>query len=142
MYKKEKLKTMTFISKNQSRFGITIDMWTASNQNKCYMAVTTHFIDDLWVLKSQLVRFIYVSAPHTSEVLGDCLKLSTLIVDNFTTNDRMIECMLCKISPRSFILNGQMFHMCCCSHILNLVVKDELSIISSAIESVRDSVSF
>ncbi|KAF1887721.1 hypothetical protein Lal_00023728 [Lupinus albus] len=50
--------------------------------------------------------------------------------------------MLSKISPRSFILGGQMFHMRCCAHILNLVVKDGLSIISIAIERVRDSVSF
>ncbi|KAF1868069.1 hypothetical protein Lal_00034010 [Lupinus albus] len=71
-------------------------MWTASNQIKDYMAVTTQFIDDLWVLQSRLVRFIYVHAPHTSEDISDCLyecllywnldrKLSTLIVDNFTT---------------------------------------------------------
>ncbi|KAF1868068.1 hypothetical protein Lal_00034009 [Lupinus albus] len=50
--------------------------------------------------------------------------------------------MLCKISPRSFILGGQLYHMCCCAHILNLTVNDGLSIISSAIERVRDSVSF
>ncbi|KAF1895890.1 hypothetical protein Lal_00033953 [Lupinus albus] len=155
MYTEERLKTMTFISKNQSRFAITTDIWTASNQNKGYMAITTHFIDDSWVLQSRLlnVRFIYVPSPHTSEVLSDCLyeclldwnlyrKLSTLTVDNCTTNDRMIECMLSKISPRSFILGGQMFHMRCCAHILNLVVKDGLSIISSAVERVRDSVSF
>ncbi|KAF1894378.1 hypothetical protein Lal_00027137 [Lupinus albus] len=134
---------MTFISKNQSRFAITTDMWTASNQNKGYMAITTHFIDDSWVLQSRLVSEVL------SNFLYECLldwnldrKLSTLTVDNCTTNDRMIECMLSKISPRSFILGGQMFHMRCCAHVLNLVVKVGLSIISSAIERVRDSVSF
>ena len=92
-------------------------------------------------------------APHTTKVLSDTLiecmldwnldrKLSTLTVDNCTTNDAMIERILDKISPRSFILGGQLFHMRCCAHILNLIVKDGLSMISDAIEKVRDSVNF
>ena len=92
-------------------------------------------------------------APHTTKVLSDTLiecmldwnldrKLSTLTVDNYTTNDAMIERILEKISPRSFILGGQLFHMHCCAYILNLIVKDGLSIISDAIEKVRDSVNF
>ncbi|KAF1884467.1 hypothetical protein Lal_00028344 [Lupinus albus] len=48
-------------------------IWTASNQNKGYMVVATNCIDDSWVLQSPLVRFIYLYAPHTSEVLSDCL---------------------------------------------------------------------
>ncbi|KAF1862365.1 hypothetical protein Lal_00026896 [Lupinus albus] len=64
---------MTFISKNQIRFAITTDMWTASNQNKHYMTITTYFKEDSWVLQSRLVRFIYMSSPHTSEVFSDCL---------------------------------------------------------------------
>ena len=46
-----------------------------------------------------------------------------------------------KILPRSLILGGQQFHMCSCAHILNLIVKDGLSIISYAIEKVREIVS-
>lgn len=92
-------------------------------------------------------------APHTSKTLGDVLveclmewnldrKLSTLTVDNCSTNDAMIERVLAKISRTSFILGGQLFHMRCCAHILNLIVKDGLSMISSAIENIRESVSF
>ena len=32
--------------------------------------------------------------------------------------------------------------MCCCAHILNLIIKDGLSIISYVIEKVRESVSY
>ena len=50
-------------------------------------------------------------APHTAKILSDILiecmldwnldrKLSTLIIDNCTTNDAMIERILDKISPR------------------------------------------
>ncbi|WOL08978.1 hypothetical protein Cni_G17731 [Canna indica] len=56
IYDCEKAKIMKLLSKNQSRIAITIDMWTASNQNKGYMAITAHYIDDYWTLQSRLVR--------------------------------------------------------------------------------------
>ena len=56
LYKEEKENTMKLLSKNQSRIAITSDMWTSSNQNKGYMTVTTHFIDDSWKLQSHLIR--------------------------------------------------------------------------------------
>jgi hypothetical protein len=56
IYNSEKENTMKLLSKNQSRIAITTDMWTSSNQNKGYMTVTAHFIDDLWTLQSRLVR--------------------------------------------------------------------------------------
>ena len=90
-------------------------------------------------------------APHTSKTLADTLtqclmdwnldtKLSTLTVDNCSTNDAMIERILQKITPRSLILGGKLFHMRCSAHILNLIVKEGLSIISGAIENIRQSV--
>jgi hypothetical protein len=56
LYGAEKDLAMKMFLKNQSRIAITIDMWTASNQNKGYMAVTTHYIDDSWSLQNQLIR--------------------------------------------------------------------------------------
>jgi len=53
---KEKEKMKLMLSRIQSRVAITTDMWTATNQNRCYMTITAHFIDDLWRLQSQLVR--------------------------------------------------------------------------------------
>ncbi|KAL0410746.1 UNVERIFIED_CONTAM: hypothetical protein Slati_3664300 [Sesamum latifolium] len=37
------------------------------------MAVTAHFIDDDWILQNCILRFAYVPAPHTTEVLADTL---------------------------------------------------------------------
>ncbi|KAL4337944.1 hypothetical protein AHAS_Ahas12G0160800 [Arachis hypogaea] len=117
------------------------------------MAITAHFIDDDWNLQNQLVRFAYVHAPHTAEVLSDVLvnslydwnidrKLSTLTVDNCSTNDAMIHLVLDKISPSNFVKRGKFFHMCCCAHIVNLIVKDGMNAIYGSIEKIRDSVSF
>ena len=81
------------------------------------------------------VRFIYVPAPHTSDrlcnVLTDCLmdwnidtKLSTITLDNCTTNDAMIDKIKDKLHLGSLLRDGFLLHMRCCAHILNLIVKD------------------
>lgn len=83
---------------------------------------------------------MYVPAPHTAEVLADKLvecfmdwnidrKVSTITVDNCTTNDAMLRLLLEKLPVRDLSLNEKVLHMRCCAHILNLIVKDELEII-------------
>nr|XP_048321651.1 zinc finger BED domain-containing protein DAYSLEEPER-like [Ziziphus jujuba var. spinosa] len=87
-----------------------------------FMAITAHFIDDGWILQSRIIRFVYVPCPHTSEVLCnvfmDCIldwnidgKLSTLTLDNCSTNDALVNLLLDKLPNSSFLLKGQFFHM-------------------------------
>ncbi|KAL0381115.1 UNVERIFIED_CONTAM: putative AC transposase [Sesamum angustifolium] len=94
---------------------------------------------------------VKVEAPRTVEVLVDTLvealmdwnidrKVSTITIDNCTTNDAMINHLLQKLPTKDMPLDGKVLHMCCCAHILNLIVKDGLDIISSSIERIRDSV--
>ncbi|XP_073276687.1 zinc finger BED domain-containing protein DAYSLEEPER-like isoform X2 [Primulina huaijiensis] len=115
IFEHERDKTMKLLDSNSSRIALTTDMWTSNNQKRGFMAITSHFIDASWKLQSRLLRFIYVPCPHTAEVLAnslvDCLldwnldrKLSTLTIDNCTTNDAMIELMLDKLPPSSLIL--------------------------------------
>lgn len=91
--------------------------------------------------------------PHTSDVLADILyttlcdwnldrKVSTLTVDNCTTNDAIIRILLEKLPLKSLMMNGDLFHMRCCAHILNLIVQDGLSLIKFEIERIRESVAF
>ncbi|CAN1177665.1 Putative AC9 transposase, partial [Linum perenne] len=81
------------------------------------MAVTAHYIDNGWCLRSQLMRFIYVPAPHTSDRLGkylvECLmdcnvdsKVSTITLDNCSTNDKMIESIKKKLALPLLIKDG------------------------------------
>ncbi|XP_026396612.1 zinc finger BED domain-containing protein RICESLEEPER 2-like [Papaver somniferum] len=152
IYDEEKVKIMHLLEKHQGKIALTTDMWT-SKQKKGYMVITSHFIDDSWILQSQIIRFMYVPCPHTAEVFSEALmgclldwningKISTITVDNCTTNDLMIKNTLEKLSSNSLLLGGDLFHMRCCAHILALIVKQGLEGIKGAIELIRNSVSY
>ncbi|CAN0862132.1 Putative AC transposase [Linum grandiflorum] len=135
----------------RGRIAITTDMWTASTQKKGYMAVTAHYIDNSWKLRSHMLRFMYVPSPHKAERLAKILletmmdwnidtKVSSITLDNCSTNDRMIAEVKQMIVPAHLIKDGALLHMRCAAHILNLVVKDGLNVVKEGIEKVRDSV--
>ena len=52
--------------------------------------------------------------------------MAKLLIDNFNLND--------------LLMDGLVFQLHCAAHILNLIVKDGLEMILSAIEKIRDSV--
>ncbi|WJZ99646.1 hypothetical protein VitviT2T_018071 [Vitis vinifera] len=153
IYEVEKDKMISYLEKLQSRVAITIDMWT-SNQKKGYMTITVHYIDESWLLHHHIVRFFYVPPPHTKEVLSDVLmdflldwnmdrKVSTVTVDNCSSNDGMINIFVDKLSlSDSLLLNGKIFHMRCATHVLNLIVKEGLDVIEVEIEKIRESVAY
>ncbi|KAG5531998.1 hypothetical protein RHGRI_026573 [Rhododendron griersonianum] len=152
IYEVERMKTMRLLERNQSRVSFTTDMWTASNQKRGFMVITAHWIDDSWKLQSRIIRFAYVPCPHTAEVLSEVMmdtflewnvdrKLSTLTVDNCSTNDAMINLLLEKFGSDHLWFKS-FFHVRCAAHILNLIVKDGLDVIKSSIEKVRDSVAY
>ncbi|XP_022842139.1 zinc finger BED domain-containing protein DAYSLEEPER-like [Olea europaea var. sylvestris] len=51
IYDYKKLKVMSLLEKNNGKITITTDMWT-SNQKKGFVAITVHFIDEVWKLQS------------------------------------------------------------------------------------------
>ena len=63
-------------------------------------------------------------------------------MDNCSTNNAMIPIILDKFSSDSTLLNGEMFHMRCSAHILNLIVKDGLDVINDSIDRIQGSVSY
>ncbi|VAI19183.1 unnamed protein product [Triticum turgidum subsp. durum] len=152
-YKIEKKRAINYMEKNKSRVAITTDMWTSEHQKRGYMAITAHFVDESWKLQSYIMRFIYVPGPHTTRVIAEILhdalvewyledKVSTLTVDNATTNDACIPILENLIGPSKLMLGGKLLHMRCCAHILNLIVKDGLDVLEESVEKIRDSVAF
>ena len=92
-------------------------------------------------------------SPHTHEVIGDELydslvdwnideKVSTITLDNCSSNDATIPYLVRKIGKTKLMADGKFLHMRCCAHILNLIVKDGLEKLKDAIENFRDSVAY
>ncbi|CAN0859496.1 Zinc finger BED domain-containing protein RICESLEEPER 2 [Linum grandiflorum] len=153
VYEIEGTKIQRTIDRNSGRIAITTGMWTISNQKKGYMAVTSHYIDNSWTLRSHMLRFIYVPAPHSSDRLADVLvncmldwnidtKVSTVTLDNCSTNDAMIAKIKKKLVLPYLLREGAFLHICCSAHILNLIVKDGLDVVKDGIETIRDSVAY
>ncbi|CAN1220686.1 Putative AC transposase [Linum grandiflorum] len=113
----------------------------------------SHYIDNSWMLRSHMLRFIDVPAPHSSDrlaaVLVNCMldwnidtKVSTITLDNYSTNDAMIAKLKKKLVLPYLLREGAFLHMRCSAHILNLIVKDWLVVVKDGIETIRDSVAY
>ena len=97
--------------------------------------------------------FIYVPTPYTTKVIGEELydslvewnldeKISSITLDNCTTNDAIIPLLVRNIGRHKLLNDGKLLHMRCSAHILNLIVKDGLEELKDAIENIRDSVAY
>jgi hypothetical protein len=98
-------------------------------------------------------RFTHVPAPCTIDVINEQLlsvildwnldkKLSTITLDNCRVSDGIIESIVEKLDNDQLLLGGSVFHMRCCTNILNLIVKDGSDIIAPSLEKVRDNCVF
>ncbi|WVZ79234.1 hypothetical protein U9M48_026838 [Paspalum notatum var. saurae] len=86
MYLEEKDKLYNYFKNVDST---TMDMWT-SNQNKSYMCVTAHWVDDNWCIQKRILNFFHVEGRHTGAKLADfqygqMIVCSTL--DNASANE-------------------------------------------------------
>jgi hypothetical protein len=69
-------------------------------------------------------------------------KVSTITLDNCSTNDAMVDKIKEKLNLNTLLRDGSLLHMRCVAHILNLIVKDGLEVVKDGIERIRDSVAY
>ena len=69
-YLEEKETLYAHLKTIKCRFSATIDMWT-SCQNKGYMCVTIHWIDDNWRMQKRIIGFFNVKGRHTGAKLSE-----------------------------------------------------------------------
>ncbi|KAH1225148.1 Zinc finger BED domain-containing protein RICESLEEPER 2 [Glycine max] len=142
---KKQLKTLL---KTVSNISLTTDMWKSSHQVVEYTVITG------WNLKKKVLSFVKVSAPRRGIDVADailkCLKawgiedkVFSVSVNNISYNDSCLKNLKENLSlSRKMVLNGDLFHVRCCTHILNLLVQDGLGKIKDTIQNVHESVKY
>ena len=146
------MKLYSLLGTLNCRISLTTDMWT-SNQNKGYFALTAHYIDDNWKLQKRILNFSAIDAPHTAVALSKAIleklykwnidrKLMSIVLDNCSTNDAFVREILEKLPVSTLVAYGQLFHVRCYAHILNLIVQEGTDIIREVTTKVRESVKY
>lgn len=150
----EKMKLYAFLEDLSSKVTLTTDLWTSDHQNIAYCCLTLHYIDDDWKLKKKILNYKAIEYPHDGETLfrfiSDLLlewnidkKIFSMVVDNASANDVMVKHLRSWLCDKSLLsLGGEMFHVRCSAHILNLVVQDGLKVIGGLLVKIRDTVRY
>ncbi|XP_015691937.1 zinc finger BED domain-containing protein RICESLEEPER 2-like isoform X2 [Oryza brachyantha] len=154
IYESEKLKLQDVLLKIPCRVSISVDMWR-SNTQMDYLCLTCHYIDhanDEWKIRKKILNFVHVEAPFTAEQIASIIleklhewgidgKLAAIVLDNCTSGEIVARELLGALQPRRLLLlNGNLFQVRSCAHILNLTVQESLEQTSGIITRVREMI--
>lgn len=150
----EKKKLFEQLKSLSCRFSATMDMWT-SNQNKGYMSINIHWIDDKWQMQKRIICLPHVKGHNDGELLASEFvkgvmswnlekRLFALTLDNVAANDKCVRLVVKELNKLAriqkyhpLVCGGIFFHVRCLCHILNLVDQDGLSVIASPLKNIR-----
>jgi hypothetical protein len=152
IYLEQKDKLHAELKSVTSQFSATIDMWT-SCQNKSYMCVTIHWVDEEWRMQKRIIGFFHVEGRHTGQKLSQtfsevmvkwCVekKLFSLTLDNASSNEVAVKDIIVDLKDTNgnMVCDDIFFHVRCACHILNLVARDGLCVIARTIDKVKSIV--
>jgi len=152
IYESEK-ESLAKVLKGVEYISLTTDLWT-SNQTLSYMCLVAHYIDNDWKMQCRVLNFFELDPPHKGPVIGqavyECVagwkiedKIVSMTLDNASNNDGAIRGLRARFSARqgsAFV--AKYFHIRCCAHIINLVVKDGTAALDSLISNLRSTVKY
>ncbi|KAF2308942.1 hypothetical protein GH714_025281 [Hevea brasiliensis] len=147
----EKKKLSAFIASQCQRVSLTTDTWT-SVQNLSYLCLTAHFIYSKWKMQKRILNFTVIKS-HKGVNIGNAIdfcmeewglpKVMCITVDNASSNDSAVSQSKKRLLKKNaFVLGGDAFHMRCCAHIIQLVVRDGLNAVQGSIKRIRDVVKY
>ena len=145
-FQKSKKMLFQFFSSYEGKICLTTDMWSKANIS--YMGITAHFIDNDWNLNKKIISFKMLELPHDGNTIGDALvnelrewgiekKIFSISLDNATNNDVAERYLKVFLAPP---LDGKLFRIRCCAHILNLIVQVGLQQLAPSISRIRNVV--
>ncbi|XP_047038385.1 zinc finger BED domain-containing protein 4-like [Helicoverpa zea] len=142
MYQQVFNETKTKMTEEAKSVCLTTDCWT-SKANESYMAITAHYIDQNYILKSLLLQCEVLPGHHTAINLAAQLRKCastwnitdkiTIVVSDNASN--IVSAITTELNWR---------HFGCYAHSLNLIVKSGLSVenLQQTITKVKNIVSF
>jgi len=149
LFAREKEKLKLFLESFHGRISFTSDCWTSLNTDG-FISLTAHYIDANWVLHKRILNFAFMPPSHNVVSLAEKLllllkdwgldkKVMCLTVDNASSNDLCVDMMKVQLK---LLCDGDYFHVRCCAHILNLIVKEGLKDVDDAVFKVRECVKY
>ena len=151
IYNDEKKILYELFAKLHCKNSLTTDKWIASTQNKSYLCITAHFVDNEWKLQKRIISFFDVHGSTGFDICNHLLnhflgwnidhKLMAITVDNNKANDVAVKHVKNRLG-QSLLCAGTFSHVRCVAHIINLVVQNGLKVIAKSIEKVRQSVKY
>ena len=97
-----------------------------------FLCITVHYIDSEWILNKIIISFKTINTPHNGKNITTLIndeiidigirnKIFTITLDNASNNDAAIQRLkrFWQIKKN----HAKLFHVRCCTHILNLIVK-------------------
>ncbi|KAL4597113.1 hypothetical protein ACB092_12G212500 [Castanea dentata] len=115
IYRREKENLKHDLKSITRRFCLTLDLWSSPNTNE-YMVLTTHYVDEHWVLQKKVLSFCHVPPPRGGVILAERLlgllkewsiekRVFTSTLDNVSYRDTLVShlkrhhsfgpCLLC-----------------------------------------------
>lgn len=153
IYDKEMIRLRGELVACPSRICLTSDAWTSIATNG-YLSLTAHYVDSNWILRKKILNFSYFPPPHSgiaiAEKITDLItgwgiekKLFSITLDNASSNDSCVGILKTNLTSKNLlVLDGTLFHVRCCAHILNLIVQDGLKEIDVAVIKIRECVKY
>ena len=100
-----------------------------------FLCITAYYIDSGWMLNKRIISFKTTNTPYSGKNIATLInnkiidlgirdKIFTITLDNAFNNDAKIQRL-----KRFWQIkedHAKLFHVRCCAHILNLIVKDGL----------------
>ena len=141
---KKKLKNF-FFANFEGNICLTSDIW-ASLTHTGFLCITAHNIDNEWKLNKRIISFKLINAPHSGKNIASLIndeivdlgihdKILIITLDNADNNDATIHRLKRYWQVKKD--HAKIFHVHCCAHILNLIVKDGLKNVDSTLEKIR-----
>ena len=139
VYQKTKERAKELIE-NEARFvSLTTDGWTSA-ANESYIAITAHFIDKNWNLRSILLECCSTKLSHTAENLRNIL---LKCVQDWNIEKRIYSVSTDNAANivAAIRLTGWA-HVPCFAHSINLVVQSSLCTVKDVITKLKSIVEF